>query len=69
MTDSWSDSWADVEEVTRDALICLTALIPHDKAAGVVLALGMAATRGVVNVAYAAEQAVKLPFRAAGWIK
>jgi hypothetical protein len=58
-----SDNWSDAEDLSRDLLICLTALMPHDRAGGVVLALGLAATRGVVNTLYAVEQAVKLPFR------
>lgn len=69
MTDAWSDNWADAEELSRDALICVTALIPHDHAAGVVLALGLSATRGAVNALYAVEQVVKLPFRVFGLIK
>lgn len=63
MTDFLSDNWSDAEDLSRDLLICLTALMPDGRSAGVVLALGLAATRGVVNTLYAVEQAVKLPFR------
>lgn len=69
MTDGMSDNWSDAEDLSRDALICLTALMPDNRAAGVVLAVGLAATRAAVNTLYAAEQVAKLPLRVFGLIK
>jgi hypothetical protein len=63
------DNWSIAEDVARDALLCVTALIPHDHAQGVVLVAGLAVTNHVLSTLYAVEQIVKLPWRVMGVIK
>lgn len=69
MSKVWADNWSEAEELSRDTLLCLTALLPDERVAGVALAIGLSATRGVLNTLYAAEQLAKLPFRVLGLIK
>jgi len=64
-----SDKWFEAEDVARDVLLTVTALIPNDKAQGAALAVGLAAVGAAFNTAYAVEQTVKLPFRVFGLIK
>ena len=64
-----TDKWSEAEDVARDVLLSVTALIPHDEAQGIALALGLALAGAAINTAYAVEQTVKLPFRVFGVIK
>ena len=64
-----TDKWFEAEDVARDVLLSVTALIPHDEAQGIALAVGLALAGAAINAAYAVEQTVKLPFRVFGIIK
>lgn len=55
-----ADRWDTADEIARDALLCITALVPWDKAQGLLFAAGLAVADAAIAAGYTVEQWAKL---------